>query len=123
MRLPYILRESTVTVLFEEGFIYLLRMLESPPSMAIVCPVIQLCSEDNIQEMAEAISSGSPILPSGCIANDAFREESFEVIRSDRGVRVKPGATQFTRMPLFAYVAAAERVKPSTPAFAAAIAS
>ena len=44
-------------------------------------------------------------------------------MRAVMGVRVRPGATQFTRMPLGAYVAAALSAMAATPPLAAAMAS
>ena len=74
-------------------------MRESPPSTAITCPVTQLCSESNSQSMAEAISWGAPMRPRACIPADALAIASFCSKLAVRGVRVIPGATQFTRIP------------------------
>src|SRR5271166_3478500 len=102
---------------------YLGRTVDRPPSIPSTCPVTQLCSGLNSHSKAAATSAGSPMRPRACMAVEALREASFSVNRAVIGVRTSPGATQFTRMPRGAYVAAAERVRPITPALAAAIAS
>ena len=71
---------------------------DSPPSTWSTCPVTQPCSGDNSQQMAEAMSPGSPRRPNGCIASDALRAASFPVRNWLRGVWTKPGATQWTRI-------------------------
>ena len=73
--------------------------------------------------MALATSSGAPMRPSACMAAEAFTDASLAVMRAVSGVATKPGATQLTRMLRDAYEAAADSVKPITPALAAAMAS
>lgn len=73
--------------------------------------------------MADAMSLGTPILPNGWRATDACSKTSLANSPSVIGVRTRPGATTLTRTPHRAYVAAADRANPSTPALAAAIAS
>ena len=48
--------------------------------------------------MALALASGSPMRPNGCKAVDSLIETSFFVSASVGGMRVRPGATQLTRM-------------------------
>jgi len=50
--------------------------------------------------MAEAMSFGSPIRPSACTPADALAIISFCSNLAVSGVRVIPGATQLTRIPL-----------------------
>ena len=54
---------------------------------------------------------------------EASADFGLPQILSVIGVRTNPGATALTRIPFDAYVAAADNVRPMTPAFAAAIAS
>mmetsp|Transcript_16535 Transcript_16535/g.35769 ORF Transcript_16535/g.35769 Transcript_16535/m.35769 type:complete len:226 (-) Transcript_16535:174-851(-) len=77
----------------------------------------------NKNSSAAATSSASPTRFNACIPSDAFRAAGLPVIRAAKGVFVRPGATQFTRMFLGAYVEAALRARPVTPALAAAMAS
>mmetsp|Transcript_44622 Transcript_44622/g.74433 ORF Transcript_44622/g.74433 Transcript_44622/m.74433 type:complete len:262 (+) Transcript_44622:143-928(+) len=73
--------------------------------------------------IARATSSASAIRPRACMLVDILSAVSLPVMRAVMGVRVSPGATQFTRMLAPAYVAAADRASPTIPAFAAAMAS
>ena len=56
----------------------------------------QLFSGSSSQAIPDATSSARPILPNACIAAEAFRAASLEVIRDASGVSTRPGATQFT---------------------------
>lgn len=50
---------------------------------------------------------------SACMLSLALRAAALDVMRSARGVRVRPGATQLTRTFLGAYVAAADNIRPA----------
>ena len=69
---------------------------ERPPSTTMVCPVIQEFAGSNNHTTADAMSSGDPILPRGCIETEAFRAFSLFVMVLVKPVLTKPGATQFT---------------------------
>ena len=86
-------------------------------------PVIQLFSLSISNSIILIRSWGVPILPRGCIFSLAFNAIGLEVIPAAKGVSIKLGAITLKRRFFFAYVAAADRAKPSTPALAAAIAS
>ena len=69
--------------------------------LVVRAKIIQLraCTASSSQQMAEATSSGLPMRPSGCSAADILATVSFCVSERVISVRVRPGATQFTRTP------------------------
>ena len=88
-----------------------------PPATSSVAPVMKLASSEARNAMAEAISAGSAILPSGVsaiiISLNLGLMTSLMV-----GVSVNPGRTAFTRTPLEPHSRASDFVRPIKPAFA-----
>src|SRR6266436_5149889 len=92
-----------------------------PPSTTNDAPVIKDASSEARNSTVLAISSASPIRPSGCAAPWTRRKSSARSLPRSSGARVliAPGQTQFTLMLCFAFSSAAERVRLITPALAA----
>src|SRR6266446_8877736 len=82
----------------------------------MVCPVTKDAASEQSHITASAISSGRPILPTGCRAT-IWASISGLLVRASsiNGVRIYPGHTAFTRIPDLAYSSAAVFVNPTTP--------
>src|SRR5262245_10012205 len=95
-----------------------------PQSTARVAPVIAEAWSLSRNTTALPTSRGSAIRPSGMLATRLSSAAAGSSWRSShsctRRVSVTPGATALTRTPAGAYSSASERVRPSSPAFAAA---
>src|SRR5207244_5957097 len=85
-----------------------------PPSTGRTTPVIALASGLARKTIAPAISSASRSLPSGIRLVAARLKVSFSKNAAVIGVKVKPGATAFTRTPCSAQSIASERVRAAT---------
>ena len=85
--------------------------------------MIALASGLARKTIAPAISSASRIRPSGIRPVAAVVKTSFSKNASVIGVRVKPGATAFARIPCSAQSIASERVRAATAPFAAVYAA
>ena len=90
-----------------------------PPSTFSICPVIQLDFEESKNAAMFAMSPVVPILFKGC--RSAFASFFCSVFNSEaaKGVSVKDGAIQFTRI-IGASSAASAFVSPSMAPFEAA---
>ena len=88
-----------------------------PPLGLMTCPVINRLRSSAKNKIACAMSSGSPIHPSGVSSlNSSFVSSSSAAFIS---VSTTPGATQFTWMPDGPTSFASAFVKPITAAFEA----
>src|SRR5258708_27227470 len=74
------------------------QLIVAPPSITMVCPVMNVPAADARNTAAPAISSGSPIRNSGERAVDAFSVSGFSHNALAKSVLIRPGAMQFTRM-------------------------
>jgi len=90
--------------------------MEEPPSTTIVCPVIHRAASPARNVITSAMSSGSPMRPSGSAS--LSRSSKFYHSALARWVRTMPGATPLTRTP-GASSAASWRVRWISAAFVA----
>ena len=70
-----------------------------PPSMTIVCPVMNRPDAAARNTAAPAMSSGSPIRRSGVSASRVPNTAGFSHNTRAKSVRTRPGAMQFARIP------------------------
>src|SRR4029453_10559870 len=85
-----------------------------PPSAVRICPVMNDDSSEARKMAARAISSASPMRPSGTVLPSAAFLSAVPVKRLSMPVSVGPGATALTRTPELAASSAADFVMPST---------
>src|ERR1019366_8817605 len=74
------------------------HMMVTPPSITIVCPVIQRPAREARNTAAPAISPGSPMRRSGVRFSVIASNSGFSHNARAKSVRTKPGAMQFTRI-------------------------
>src|SRR5271156_3142712 len=74
------------------------QVMVAPPSMTMAWPVMKAPARDAKNTAAPAISSGSPMRPSGVRSLVAFKVCGFSHRARAKSVLTRPGAMQLTRM-------------------------
>jgi hypothetical protein len=82
----------------------------------IVSPVTYDPARDERNITAPAMSSGSPTRPSGIARIKGPATASLSSVDCEEALRMKPGATQFTRIRYTAMPSARQRARCETPA-------